>query len=36
MISCACKKCFHISCLTPQLEQMPEGDWLCPACILKK
>lgn len=27
-----CPRAYHTLCLCPQLEVVPEGDWLCPAC----
>ena len=27
-----CPKAYHIQCLVPALDSVPEGDWLCPAC----
>ena len=35
MLVCDCKAGYHIYCLTPRLEQVPEGDWQCPACAKK-
>ncbi|CAN0328028.1 unnamed protein product, partial [Phaeothamnion confervicola] len=28
-----CPREFHMWCLDPPLEAVPEGDWLCPICI---
>ena len=28
-----CDTGWHIYCLTPPLEDVPEGDWLCPRCV---
>eukprot|EP01004_Peranema_trichophorum_P010463 NODE_925_length_2243_cov_52.552358_g790_i0.p1 GENE.NODE_925_length_2243_cov_52.552358_g790_i0~~NODE_925_length_2243_cov_52.552358_g790_i0.p1 ORF type:complete len:711 (+),score=144.72 NODE_925_length_2243_cov_52.552358_g790_i0:89-2221(+) len=28
-----CMASFHIDCLTPPLESIPEGEWRCPTCI---
>ena len=28
-----CERMWHTWCLTPQLSQVPEGDWLCPRCV---
>ena len=36
MLVCDCKKGYHIYCLTPPLEEVPEGDWKCPQCAKKK
>ncbi len=36
MLVCDCKKGFHIYCLNPPLEKVPDGDWLCPKCAKKK
>jgi len=33
-----CDKCdlgFHMFCLSPPLEEVPEGDWICPICNAK-
>uniref|UniRef100_A0A7S0NMT7 PHD-type domain-containing protein n=1 Tax=Calcidiscus leptoporus TaxID=127549 RepID=A0A7S0NMT7_9EUKA len=27
-----CDEGYHLHCLSPQLEQVPEGSWVCPAC----
>ena len=35
MLVCDCKKGYHIYCLTPALEEVPEGDWKCPKCAKK-
>ena len=32
MLVCDCKRGYHIYCLTPALEAVPEGDWSCPVC----
>jgi hypothetical protein len=26
---------WHMFCLDPPLEEVPEGDWYCPACVAK-
>ncbi|GAQ91854.1 hypothetical protein KFL_008690050 [Klebsormidium nitens] len=31
-----CGRAFHIVCLTPQLLQIPDCDWFCPACLPKQ
>lgn len=36
MLVCDCKKGFHIYCLKPPLEKVPDDDWLCPRCTKKK
>ena len=36
MLVCDCKKGFHIYCLSPALNAVPEGDWTCPTCESKK
>ena len=36
MLVCDCKKGFHIYCLSPALDAVPEGDWKCPTCAKKK
>ena len=28
-----CDKGFHLFCLSPPLDDVPEGDWICPLCI---
>lgn len=28
-----CDREFHLYCLNPPLEQVPEGDWYCPDCV---
>ena len=35
MLVCDCKKGFHIYCLSPRLDAIPEGDWRCPDCMGK-
>lgn len=35
MLVCDCKKGFHIYCLSPPLEKVPEDDWFCPKCARK-
>ncbi|KAK3250456.1 hypothetical protein CYMTET_40160 [Cymbomonas tetramitiformis] len=33
MLSCdTCNKGYHLWCLTPALDEVPEGEWLCPRC----
>jgi histone demethylase JARID1 len=27
-----CDKGYHLFCLSPPLDEVPEGDWLCPQC----
>jgi [histone H3]-trimethyl-L-lysine4 demethylase len=27
-----CDKGFHLFCLSPPLDDVPEGDWICPLC----
>lgn len=27
-----CEYCYHIYCLDPPLESVPDGDWYCPVC----
>ena len=36
MLVCDCKKGFHIYCLSPVLDAVPEGDWKCPKCATKQ
>jgi len=31
-----CTKVFHLDCLDPPLEQVPDGKWSCPYCVLAK
>ena len=31
-----CNVPYHLECLTPPLEEVPEGDWYCPRCIKDK
>ena len=34
MLFCdACDKGFHMECLVPPLSSLPEGQWICPACV---
>jgi len=34
MLFCdACDKGFHMECLVPPLSSLPEGRWICPACV---
>ena len=34
MILCdQCDRGFHLDCLEPALQQVPEGDWLCEGCV---
>ena len=35
MLVCDCKRGYHIYCLTPPLDSVPEGDWHCPHCVKK-
>ena len=30
-----CDGGFHTYCLTPPLERIPAGDWMCPSCVAK-
>ena len=33
MLLCdGCDKGYHIYCVQPPIETIPEGDWFCPAC----
>lgn len=33
MLMCdQCEYCYHIYCLDPPLESVPDGDWYCPVC----
>ncbi|GKV29376.1 hypothetical protein SLEP1_g38311 [Rubroshorea leprosula] len=27
-----CPRTYHLECLTPPLEKVPDGDWKCPKC----
>ena len=31
-----CNKGYHMSCLKPPLKEVPEGDWYCPICSVKR
>ena len=33
LICDACDKGFHMECLDPPLSSLPEGRWICPACV---
>ena len=33
LICDACDKGFHMECLQPPLNELPEGRWICPICI---
>ena len=35
MLVCDCGAGYHIFCLTPPLEEVPEDEWHCPACAKK-
>lgn len=28
-----CERVYHLRCLSPPLEKVPEGEWLCPVCL---
>lgn len=28
-----CDKGWHMFCLSPAMEKVPEGEWVCPACV---
>ena len=28
-----CPAAYHVYCLEPELEEIPEGDWYCPSCV---
>ena len=28
-----CSRAFHQKCLSPPLDEVPEGEWLCPRCV---
>jgi hypothetical protein len=35
MIICdRCDKGWHTFCLSPPLESVPEGEWVCPTCVV--
>eukprot|EP00899_Mesostigma_viride_P008063 jgi/Mesvir1/17258/Mv07668-RA.3 len=37
MLECdGCLLGFHLACLEPPLERVPEGDWFCPTCTAQK
>uniref|UniRef100_A0A3B3XMR5 PHD-type domain-containing protein n=1 Tax=Poecilia mexicana TaxID=48701 RepID=A0A3B3XMR5_9TELE len=29
-----CDSGYHMDCLTPPLDTLPEGDWMCPECVV--
>ena len=29
----SCENAYHQKCLSPPLNAVPEGDWLCPSCV---
>ncbi|XP_014912861.1 PHD and RING finger domain-containing protein 1-like isoform X2 [Poecilia latipinna] len=29
-----CDSGYHMDCLTPPLDTVPEGDWMCPECVI--
>lgn len=31
-----CPVAFHIYCLVPALERVPDGDWVCDTCLAKQ
>mmetsp|Transcript_15236 Transcript_15236/g.31065 ORF Transcript_15236/g.31065 Transcript_15236/m.31065 type:complete len:290 (+) Transcript_15236:59-928(+) len=31
-----CEKMYHLHCVTPPLSEVPEGEWFCPDCMMKK
>ncbi|CAD7698303.1 unnamed protein product [Ostreobium quekettii] len=31
-----CDRGYHLFCMVPPLERVPEGDWFCPKCLAKK
>ena len=34
MIECAeCLGEFHLDCMDPPLEEVPNGDWMCSTCV---
>lgn len=32
----SCPAVFHLHCLKPPLEEVPQGDWLCPLCTVDR
>ena len=32
----SCPLAFHLGCLTPPMERIPDGEWKCPRCDAKK
>jgi histone demethylase JARID1 len=30
-----CDKGWHMFCLSPAMENVPDGDWVCPSCIAR-
>lgn len=32
----SCPSSYHIHCLNPPLPEIPNGEWICPRCTVKK
>ena len=31
-----CENPYHLSCLSPPLDEVPQGEWFCEACVDRK
>lgn len=31
-----CENPYHLSCLSPPLDAVPQGEWFCEACVDRK
>ena len=36
MLVCDCMIGYHIYCLSPPMQKVPDEDWKCPTCAKKK
>lgn len=34
--ACPCPQVYHLACLTPALDTLPAGEWVCPKCVAAK
>eukprot|EP00041_Stephanoeca_diplocostata_P038851 m.1562143 g.1562143 ORF g.1562143 m.1562143 type:complete len:1878 (+) comp25280_c1_seq6:481-6114(+) len=34
--ACPCPQVYHLGCLTPALDVLPAGEWICPKCVAAK
>uniref|UniRef100_A0A670ZLN2 PHD-type domain-containing protein n=1 Tax=Pseudonaja textilis TaxID=8673 RepID=A0A670ZLN2_PSETE len=32
----SCPRAYHLVCLDPELDKIPNGEWLCPRCTVRK